>query len=416
MIRVKRILQFIFSPELIFCLFLYSGSFKAAINFPIDETLFLLGLSITQGLFILIKRKSFPQYSALAIFVYLLFATLAIASLWYTPGKYYAIEKVIDLVVTIGWAFCGPLILFRDNESLKNFFISCVAIGACMTGTLLTQLDFSSYHRFISVWGSNYLTFGRVAGLAATIVLTMFLLNGKRAKLSVLVIGVFIFGIVMSGGRMPLISFAVALFVFTAGSIKLRLHDGKLYISKGLKYLVIAGIAFFIILPYTNYTENITFKRLTLLTSEESRGASVDARTDRFSAAIEMIKEKPFLGAGIGAFPIYFDGKDERSYPHNIALEILSELGIVGLIIFSTLIFLCLNSIRRTDNPYKTVILSGALFLFLNANVTGDFNDNRIFISFLALMCTRPMLIKSSEDSSISLPIKYIPNSQGASC
>lgn len=402
---MAKIFRFIFSAEMIFCLYLYSGTFKTALNLPVDATLVLIGISMMQGLFVLFKRKSLHSYSAIAIYVYFLFVSLALISLWYTPGEIYATEKVMNLILTVGWAFCGPLILYRDNDSLKRFLLSCIAIGLAMAVTFISQYGFKS-GGFVRVWGSSYLTFGRALGLSAVIVLTMYLLKDIRVKLSLLMITLFTYGIVMSGGRMPLISFAITLFLFAASTIKIRLKDGKLFISKGFIYLLIAGTMLFLILPYTNYNENITFSRLSLLTSDgDDLGASANERVSRFNAAIEMIKERPLFGSGIGSFPIYYGDKDERSYPHNIVLEVVSELGILGASIFATLIVLCLKSLGRSNSPYKTTILAGACFLFLNANVSGDFNDNRIFIAFLASMCTAPMLtrVESKPEKDIQL-------------
>ena len=46
------------------------------------------------------------------------------------------------------------------------------------------------------------------------------------------------------------------------------------------------------------------------------------------------------FGGGVKSYPIFTYQNEFGVYPHNIFLEILSELGIVGLIIFLKIIFI----------------------------------------------------------------------------
>src|SRR5690606_16839831 len=43
---------------------------------------------------------------------------------------------------------------------------------------------------------------------------------------------------------------------------------------------------------------------------------------------------KSVFGFGIGSFGVQYTGYDERFYPHNIVVELMLELGLVGLVLF----------------------------------------------------------------------------------
>lgn len=99
-----------------------------------------------------------------------------------------------------------------------------------------------------------------------------------------------------------------------------------------------------------------------------------------------MFQDNPVLGKGIGSFSINYRGEDIRDYPHNIILETASELGIVGLsVLFLLLLYGILNAYKN-DNLLCYSVFLCFVFMFLNANVSGDFNDNRLLFTFLALL------------------------------
>ena len=92
------------------------------------------------------------------------------------------------------------------------------------------------------------------------------------------------------------------------------------------------------------------------LMSNKSATQNVDVRLRIWQDALNKFKKNPVLGAGFGIS--YHDKTRGKSWvhPHNIILEVLTELGIVGLFIFLMLfglIFgkahLLLNKIDRAD-------------------------------------------------------------------
>ncbi len=70
-------------------------------------------------------------------------------------------------------------------------------------------------------------------------------------------------------------------------------------------------------------------------------GRSSNQRTELWQEAWQLFTEHPFLGSGVGGFalrdPIYV-------YPHNILLEALAELGIIGFVLVGSFLALAIRS------------------------------------------------------------------------
>jgi O-antigen ligase len=97
----------------------------------------------------------------------------------------------------------------------------------------------------------------------------------------------------------------------------------------------------------------------------------------------------PIFGNGVGSWPIYFDTLDERNYPHNILVEILTEFGLVGFLFFCILLILVFRNIGSflKSGQFYPAVLIFLLFLntFINAFVSGDLPDNRVFFTMVGL-------------------------------
>ena len=73
--------------------------------------------------------------------------------------------------------------------------------------------------------------------------------------------------------------------------------------------------------------------------------------------AIEYFYQNPFFGNGLGSFGYLYRGFDVRDYPHDMLLEVLSELGIFGVVIILVPIILTIIKF------FKYVKIENNLFL-----------------------------------------------------
>jgi O-antigen ligase len=97
-------------------------------------------------------------------------------------------------------------------------------------------------------------------------------------------------------------------------------------------------------------------------------------RLELWHAAIKMFESKPILGVGFGAFrqeiAIINPSLSYWTFPHNTYLAILSETGIVGFVVFSALIGICLNNYRVTTKYLRTKGSSEDYFLVTTIKVS----------------------------------------------
>jgi O-antigen ligase len=148
-----------------------------------------------------------------------------------------------------------------------------------------------------------------------------------------------------------------------------------------------------------------TIKRLALLFG--SLGDSANVRLQMYGDAMDIWAQHPLFGAGIGAWPVLAGWGDHRMYPHNMILEVLSEFGLTGFLLWVApflyaLWRFCQDSDPR-HNPWALLVLMLLTNAFINAMVTGDLTDNRVLFAFLGFMTARTLSTKKSPNKEPSV-------------
>ncbi|QQS11142.1 MAG: O-antigen ligase family protein [Rhodospirillales bacterium] len=108
--------------------------------------------------------------------------------------------------------------------------------------------------------------------------------------------------------------------------------------------------------------------------------AGTSGRQELHAAAIDGWSRSPVFGIGIGGYPSLLTNLP-RDYPHNIVLEILCELGVVGLALF-------LWGVRAVWGHFRTALrlrtfaadiaVFTSVLYALSALASGSLNDHRI--------------------------------------
>ncbi|BDA59923.1 hypothetical protein NUITMVS1_13860 [Shewanella xiamenensis] len=122
-----------------------------------------------------------------------------------------------------------------------------------------------------------------------------------------------------------------------------------------------------------------TISRMSLLFAE-NKGESVETRFFLFEQALSMFNENIFLGGGFGSFGMYVFGEDVKLYPHNLILELASETGLLGALIF---ILFVLNLLIKNWN--NQLFICVFVFSFLNLMKSYSFQDLRLFFGMLSI-------------------------------
>jgi len=222
----------------------------------------------------------------------------------------------------------------------------------------------------------NYQSVGNIACLALGFVM-MSLTRKKTAKefgggQSIFVAVIAAILIYVSGARQSyLIGIIMLAFALLGLSRKIELRS-KLAMSVGL-------ICILVIL-YGAYVEQVSF--VTSVVEGTTNRAS------NFQAAIDIIREKPMWGVGLGNYyvPSYSHlGFDHRQFAHNMFLELLTELGIL-LTTFLLLPWIVAFTGKTTrtimfETNLGASVIPILLFFFVRAMVSSDLTESiRLFV------------------------------------
>lgn len=389
---------------MIFAGFILSSVFKAIFTwFPVDMTAFFMGWSALVAIKRLFANPTIEKRAINPIIIFTVLALIIIASLLYTPGTEYATSKSLLFVTLTAWSFFGVFILIRDLDSLSLFikgilFYSVISVGYTVFDYFNSGLT-TGYGRF-GINDSNILGLARISGFGAIILLVLYLYNNIKIKKKIIPLILFIISVtalMITGSRMPLASFLFSIIVLFVLSFKFKRFNFNIdiKISKKLLSLIISvPVILILVMPFIN--SGIFYTSITRFLRMFSTEGSIDAaRSNLYSFGFSLWEDSPIFGKGIGSFPIYFWGVDRRDYPHNIFIEALSELGFIGFAIIFILIVISIIHIFKGYveglNNYQLAVVLGFIYFLLNANTTGDFNDNRILFTFIALCCMLPV-------------------------
>ena len=135
-----------------------------------------------------------------------------------------------------------------------------------------------------------------------------------------------------------------------------------------------------------------TLLRLMVLFTQEGGGASAGQRLENYRSSIDIWAEAPITGHGIGSWSIMAGFGDTRNYPHNIVLEVLSEGGLVGMLLLALVVAVGVGHAARRRlhlTPPGLIAIMLVVNAGLNAMVSGDLADNRYLFMTLGLLCQR---------------------------
>jgi O-antigen ligase len=395
-------------PEIYFALFLTAGVYKADPRLSFlpkffDLTVFFEILTILGIIYNLLRKRLKFILPPPSIFLsYVLIMTLAILSLSYTLAPGYGTDKLLRFLFITSPAFFFSIILFQKRETYIRFVIVFVILAIIIAFDIITGGLNPGELGFHGALGSNYLAVGRISGIAIFSALQFFIvIRQKLYKFCLIfIIGLAIFSMFISGGRGPLVAFisSIVLLIIYLGINLLKVKRNKFVLNKRnlkvLSYIVLLFIlALFIVIYFRKYFFTM-FYRMMLL--ESSEGASIKTRLQLYSAALNSIKNFPrnMVGLGIGGFSVLYLGYDVRLYPHNIFLEIASELGILAFFSFVFIIYRSfvrvLDNIRESKTGIDYYLNLGLFlnftFMLINSSVSGDINDNRLLFAILGLI------------------------------
>lgn len=186
---------------------------------------------------------------------------------------------------------------------------------------------------------------------------------------------------VLTGSKAALLSLAIAFAVL--------LHrSGQRRAARALfAALVLAALVPLVAHPFVrDLPKDGALVRLLRLPDVEDSFGSYGARLRYLHGSWEQFREQPWLGVGTGAWGTRLGLGMERWYPHNLPIEVATELGILGLVLVAVPLVALPRPLLAGAGPLAAALAALALFWGLNVQLSGDLVDSRYFWFFLLLL------------------------------
>ena len=329
------------------------------------------------------KGFRFLPSTFIEIMVLCLVAWVAI-TLIYTPSPNYGKSKLLFLLVISFPCLYIARLYFSNftNARITAVSIGWYAIAVVFFFAAYVAVNSTGQIRISSTF-FGALTLGYVTVATIPFLYAVFSTSGTLGRL--LSGASFIFAayiLAATGSRGPMLALVVATLLSLLRIRKFFRISLALTIAASLSYLIASQYA-------SSGLERI-------IGSTEGGANSVDSRISLLQAATEQFWLHPLFGQGSGSFSYFFHSQDVRYYPHNSFFEIAGELGLLGLVLFITILYYCTkriiklrtNRLLNQPNYYWVIVCVQALFYIglINAFLSNDFPSQRILFASLGLM------------------------------
>ena len=315
--------------------------------------------------YILYKRKIDKKFSFYFLLIILITTYSFILFNYYGTNNIdnYSINKIIYLFLVL-----TPLIFYKYINGLdKNFYYAL--FFACFVFFIFGISRINGDSERMAIFGGGPIVFSR--WICIFLILCFNFIKNNILKWTFVSLSLLL--IIKSGSKGP--------FLFLVISILYKYTK-----DFSFKTFLYGIIIFYILYLSFDFVIQLLGSRLSSLFSVDLVDASSSIkRLDRWRMAIRVFLENPF-GVGFGNYvPVTksIEANDFyiAEYPHNLFLELISELGVFGVGLVFVLIF---KIFKMLNNPnIKLVEKQLLIFLFLNSMVSGDIMDSRFLFLFL---------------------------------
>jgi O-antigen ligase len=355
---------------------------------PIDLTILvgaMVALAVVLRLLFSHQALSLPAEYGL----YLPLVCLMILSLFYTPDFSAGLEKTLRFVFLTGLGIVAPFALFDTPIKMRRFMITMLAGGVLLALNSLLMLG--GEERLVSPSGLNT-ELGSACAVGLVVIWGLVFPEWSFFKRLFLypVLGLLTVGLVGSGGRLANAS-AVICILISIFLCKKLFRDALIMGGLGLLALPLIWI------PDASYE---------YLSSLAHPPQAMGTRSGLMELGIRLVGEHPLLGVGIQGFRYHSPNPVTYNFPHNIFLELGSEMGALAAIVFLGILIYSFREIARqlTDpatqrEPLVHTVFLLMIFVFLDAMVSGDINDLRFMWFVLGL----PYVLRG-------LAVRYMPS------
>ena len=293
------------------------------------------------------------------VIILLLIAYLSI-TLTYSSNPDYGFQKILNFTISVVPSIIVFYFLIStlSETRIKLFIYTIVVIVTVSVSYIIIDYPFDQstiYEYREGRW--SHVIYGRMISSFAVVLLLYILSMIERGKtkeerLKVLflmfITSIAIYGTYLSAFRAGFIGVLLVGIGLLLISTKIKVKGKKIltpdprlltYLKLFLPFILAAILIFTI--PAKDIV-TLRFDNMIAIENLNFKGDSaILSRIEYWNLSLEVFNKSPIIGVGFGGFSSHHR---IESYPHNIILEIASELGIVGLIIFGWLLIIMFRS------------------------------------------------------------------------
>lgn len=400
---IDSVLRTFFSFETLLVAYIFVGAYKSNPNFawlfPVDATIVLFALSFAVGLTIIVREGIYRRGIQPICFYFLFCAWIMLSMFWTAGEEVQPIQyHLFRIIVLNGWIVIASFaIVAGSRERIRRFCIALMILAFAVAIDWVYLAGSFAHRGFLEDRG--YANVARVVmhGLAVAFGFMMFARTMTVRWFALLALVLFyLYAILIIGSRLPLLTAFLQLFVMLLLSVVPQ--RDKLLIRLGaLPALVVAvGVMLGLIAMMWLGVESWTLDRLTSLANMVSgtgTDGSADVRVHYLLAALRFWSssfEAAIFGNGILSFPEMLRGAYQPgTNPHNLILEIATEYGLIGVVLFVFFIASAIagSTIRLASNgPLPIIAVTLFIGAALNIPVSADIITIFEVIAFSALL------------------------------
>lgn len=230
----------------------------------------------------------------------------------------YGFEKLDNVIfVSLAASSCFTFALMRCGvvATLKAFIFLMLFI---LLLTLTYKLHFGFMDRSIRFFLNGPIVFGWVMGFSS--IVSVYLYRELRSRKYILFALIFFMACLWSASKGPLVALILSLGIFF-----IIQKDWKCLLGY-LSVVAVFGLGAESLANIPGLERLSAISRMMNRETGDSDYGSVGIRLESFADSLGMIIANPYSGVGLGLWGKYSNTGLE--YPHNVALELMSELGV----------------------------------------------------------------------------------------
>lgn len=345
-----------------------------------------------------------------------LFSIVLIVSIHFvSTDKAYGFEK-FQLYLTSIVLFYLPVLLTKQKNDIFVYYEGIFYFGLILVIFGIIQLlgyeTYAGKHHngrlsilsLNPIWVGRYLSYSILVEIYMIIKYCKTGLKNVTKLIIVSAVGLLQLSlIILTGSRGPLLALLIA------GSYYV-ISRQKFNFRKIIPFLL--GVVLIITLILMIIPTNISERILNLSSSGQ---ITVLIRVLANIEAYNNFKENIFQGIGFGSYKFGNAFLGKLIYPHNVFMEMLSETGIFGFLLFLFIVFypviLFWRRIEKLGPDLSSLIFSLFIAAFINANISGHIGANYYLwfsmgVMYSSINLTKSNLSPSSNDSYGSMIIQ----------